>query len=47
MPIVERGQRYHGLTPEGERVLKWAHTILDNWQSMQQELGQIRAARRN
>ena len=25
VPIVERGQRYHGLTPEGERVLKWAH----------------------
>jgi len=42
VPIVERGQRYHGLTPEGERVLKWAHTILDNWHSMQQELSQIR-----
>ncbi len=42
VPIVERGQRYIGLTPEGERVLKWAHLILDNWQSLQQELGQIR-----
>jgi DNA-binding transcriptional LysR family regulator len=40
--IVERGQRYHGLTPEGERVLKWAHTILDNWHAMQQELASIR-----
>ena len=40
--IVERGQRFIGLTPEGERVLKWAHLILDNWQSLQQELGQIR-----
>ncbi|MFN0192675.1 MAG: LysR family transcriptional regulator [Aestuariivirga sp.] len=39
--IVERGQRYIGLTPEGERVLKWAHLILDNWQSLQQELAQI------
>ena len=29
MPIVERGQRFHGFTPDGERVLKWAHTILD------------------
>ena len=41
VPIVSRGQRYHGLTPEGERVLKWAHVILDNWQAMQQELAQI------
>jgi DNA-binding transcriptional LysR family regulator len=37
VPIVERGQRYVGLTPEGERVLKWAHPILDGWQSLNQE----------
>ncbi len=43
VPIVERGQRYIGLTPEGERVLKWAHLILDNWQSLTQELGHIRS----
>jgi DNA-binding transcriptional LysR family regulator len=43
VPIVERGQRYIGLTPEGDRVLKWAHLILDNWQSLQQELGTIRS----
>lgn len=43
VPIVARGQRYIGLTPEGERVLKWAHLILDNWQSLQQELGTIRS----
>jgi DNA-binding transcriptional LysR family regulator len=42
VPIVERGQRYIGLTPEGERVLKWAHLILDNWQSLNQELAQIK-----
>ena len=41
VPIVSRGQRFFGLTPEGERVLKWAHVILDNWQAMQQELAQI------
>ena len=41
VPIVERGQRYIGLTPEGERVLKWAHLILD-WQSLNQELVQIK-----
>jgi DNA-binding transcriptional LysR family regulator len=42
VPIVERGQRYIRLTPEGERVLKWAHLILDNWQSLNQELAQIK-----
>ena len=44
VPIVERGQRYQGLTAEGERVLKWAQLILSNWQSMQQELAQINAS---
>ncbi|HEY7669282.1 MAG TPA: LysR family transcriptional regulator [Hyphomicrobium sp.] len=42
VPIVERGQRYRGLTPEGERVLKWAHVILKNWQAMQEELGHLK-----
>ena len=26
--IVQRGRRFAGLTPEGERVLLWAHRIL-------------------
>jgi len=43
VPIVERGHRFHGLTPDGERVVKWAHAILDNWESLQQEI----ATRRN
>ena len=42
VPIVERGQRYIGLTAEGTRVLKWAHLILDHWQSLQGELTQIK-----
>ncbi|HET6321434.1 MAG TPA: LysR family transcriptional regulator [Hyphomicrobium sp.] len=42
VPIVERGQRYRGLTPEGERVLKWAQVILKNWQSMQEEIGHLK-----
>lgn len=44
VPIVERGQRYQGLTAEGEKVLKWAQLILSNWQSMQQELTQLKAS---
>ena len=43
MPIVERGHRFHGLTADGERVVKWAHAILDDWESLQQEI----ATRRN
>jgi|SRR5688572_27147814 DNA-binding transcriptional LysR family regulator len=42
VPIVERGQRFHGFTPDGERVLKWAHAILDNWSSLQQEIDSLR-----
>ena len=42
VPIVERGQRFHGFTPDGERVLKWAHTILDTWGSLQQEIATLR-----
>jgi DNA-binding transcriptional LysR family regulator len=41
VPIVERGQRYQGMTQEGERVLKWAQLILNNWSSMHQELAQL------
>lgn len=42
VPIVERGQRYRGLTPEGKKVLKWAQVILKNWQAMQEELGHLK-----
>ena len=42
VPIVERGHRFHGLTPHGERVLKWAQGILDNWTSLQQEIATLR-----
>jgi len=42
VPIVERGQRFHGFTADGERVLKWAHAILDDWASLQQEIETLR-----
>jgi DNA-binding transcriptional LysR family regulator len=42
VPIVERGQRFIGFTPDGERVLMWAHTILDNWSSLRQDIAQRR-----
>jgi DNA-binding transcriptional LysR family regulator len=42
VPIVRRGRRYEGLTPEGERVLAWAHRILAERDALQQELSAMR-----
>ncbi len=42
VPIVARGQRYHGLTPEGERVLKWARQILENFDGLREDLDDAR-----
>lgn len=42
VPIVARGQRFHGFTPDGERVLKWAHAILEDWEALQQEIAALR-----
>ncbi|MEQ8800336.1 MAG: LysR family transcriptional regulator [Salinisphaeraceae bacterium] len=42
VPIVERDHRYHALTAEGERVLRWAETILDNCDAMRQELSALK-----
>lgn len=41
VPIVERGHRFHGFTPDGERVLKWARAILDHWTSLQNEIATL------
>lgn len=38
VPIVIRGNRYIGLTNEGERVLKWAQTILDDVDGLRSDL---------
>jgi DNA-binding transcriptional LysR family regulator len=40
--IVERGQRFHGFTPEGARVLAWAQRILADCDSLEAELAQLR-----
>ncbi|MFJ2510873.1 LysR substrate-binding domain-containing protein [Streptomyces griseoviridis] len=42
VPIVRRGNRYEGLTPEGEVVLAWAHRILAERDSLRQELSSLR-----
>jgi DNA-binding transcriptional LysR family regulator len=38
VPVVERGQRFHDLTPEGRRVLQWAQAILRDCAAMNEEL---------
>jgi DNA-binding transcriptional LysR family regulator len=40
--IVERGQRFLGLTAEGERVLAWAQRVLAEYGGLQQELSEMR-----
>ncbi|MFD4227970.1 LysR substrate-binding domain-containing protein [Streptomyces sp. NPDC058545] len=42
VPIVRRGRRYEGLTPEGEVVLAWAHRILAERDGLRQELSALR-----
>lgn len=38
VPIVQRGNRFQGLTGEGEIVLKWARRILSDADGLKQEL---------
>jgi DNA-binding transcriptional LysR family regulator len=42
VPIVERGQRFKGLTAEGRRVLEWAQRILADCDALRQDLSQLR-----
>ncbi len=41
--IVQRGQRFHGLTPEGLRVVDWTRRILSDVESLEQEASELRA----
>ncbi len=43
VPIVRRGQRFDGFTPEGERVLRWARQIIADGDNLKQELAAFRA----
>jgi DNA-binding transcriptional LysR family regulator len=43
VPLIDRnGQRFRGLTPEGERVLAWAQRILADQDALEQELAEMR-----
>src|ERR1700682_5512267 len=36
--LVQRGSRFHSLTPEGERALDWARRIVGDSRAMRQEI---------
>ena len=40
--LVQRGSRYHGLTPEGERVLDWARRIVADARAMRQDIDALK-----
>jgi DNA-binding transcriptional LysR family regulator len=42
VPIVERRQRYQGLTPAGTRVLAWANRIIADAESLTREVSELR-----
>ncbi|MFG2549706.1 LysR family transcriptional regulator [Streptomyces sp. NPDC048581] len=43
IPLVQRGRRFDGFTPEGERVVLWAQRILADRDAMQSEIQALRA----
>src|SRR6187431_472962 len=40
--LVNRGSRFRGFTPEGERVLDWARRIVGDTRAMRQEVNTLR-----
>lgn len=44
VPIVLRGQRYIGLTNEGDHVLKWAQRILEDCDNLRDDLSALSGA---
>jgi DNA-binding transcriptional LysR family regulator len=40
--LVNRGSRFQGFTPEGERVLDWARRIVGDTRAMQEEISALR-----
>jgi DNA-binding transcriptional LysR family regulator len=40
--LVQRGSRFHGFTPEGERVLEWARRIVGDARTMRQDIDALK-----
>lgn len=43
MPLVLRGPRFIGLTPEGERVAAWAAHIVSDYENLKQDVAGLRS----
>ena len=41
VPLVRRGRRFEGLTPEGERIVMWAQRILADRDALWHEIGAL------
>ena len=46
MLLVNRGSRFQGFTPEGERVLEWARRIVGDARAMREEIDALQARAR-
>src|SRR5262249_12847852 len=42
VPIVQRGRRFEGFTPEGARIVDWAERILADCDGLNQEISELR-----
>src|ERR1700730_9245394 len=40
--LVQRGSRFRGFTPEGERVLEWARRIVGDARAMRQDVDALK-----
>src|ERR1044072_3639074 len=40
--LVQRGSRFQGFTPEGERTLDWARRIVGDTRAMKQEINNLK-----
>ncbi len=43
VPLVRRGQKFEGLTPEGERLVPWARRILADRDALKQEVAALQS----
>jgi DNA-binding transcriptional LysR family regulator len=46
MRLVKRNPRFDGLTPEGERVVEWAHQIIADYESLRQDVKGLKSGLR-
>ncbi|RRQ28566.1 LysR family transcriptional regulator [Rhodococcus sp. Eu-32] len=42
LPLIVRGRRFEGLTPEGEQIVRWARRIVSDQQSLKHEAAALR-----